>query len=107
LDAKPGVFTLLGTELNPDGTIMNPTRVDWEKGAATVTPPGYWHEHVNESMFDTFVIPIQDAGLHTYLRANSISSFTARTRAHNKPKATAVELLFPQLHFGPTLVWRF
>jgi len=24
LDAKPGVYTLLGTELNADGTIMNP-----------------------------------------------------------------------------------
>jgi gentisate 1,2-dioxygenase len=75
LDAKPGVYTLLGTELSADGTIMNPTLVDWEKGAASVTPPGHWHEQVNESGLDTFVIPIQDAGLHTYLRAHSIFSF--------------------------------
>jgi hypothetical protein len=32
---------------------MIPTRVDWVKGAASVTPTGYWHEHVNESGFDT------------------------------------------------------
>jgi len=40
-----------------------------------VTPPGYWHEHVNESVFDAFVIPIQDAGLHTYLRTLDIQFY--------------------------------
>jgi gentisate 1,2-dioxygenase len=76
VDAKPGVYTLLGSELNADGTIKNPTRVDWVKGAAFVTPPGYWHEHVNESDSDAFVMPIQDAGLHSYLRTLDIQFYT-------------------------------
>lgn len=72
VDAKPGVYTLLGTELNPDGTIKDAIRVNWVKGAAFVTPPGYWHEHVNESGSDAYVMPIQDAGLHSYLRTLDI-----------------------------------
>lgn len=72
VDAKPGVCTLLGTELNADGRIKDATRVNWVKGAAFVTPPGYWHEHVNESGSDAYVMPIQDAGLHSYLRTLDI-----------------------------------
>ena len=41
-------------------------------GAAFVTPPGYWHSHHNESGADAYVLPIQDAGLHTYLRTLDI-----------------------------------
>jgi gentisate 1,2-dioxygenase len=72
VDAKPGVYTLLGSELNEDGTIQDPLRIDWVKGAAFVMPPGYWHEHVNESGAEAIVMPIQDAGLHSYLRTLDI-----------------------------------
>lgn len=72
VDAKPGVCTLLGTDLNPDGTIKDAIQVNWVRGAAFVTPPGYWHEHVNESGSDAYVMPIQDAGLHSYLRTLDI-----------------------------------
>jgi gentisate 1,2-dioxygenase len=75
VDAQPGAYTLLGTELNADGTIKDAKRVDWVKGEAFVTPPGYWHEHVNGSNADAYVIPIQDAGLHTYLRTLDIQFF--------------------------------
>ena len=75
VDAKPGAYTLLGPELNEDGTIKDAIRVDWVKGAAFVTPPGYWHEHVNASGADAYVMPIQDAGLHTYLRTLDIQFF--------------------------------
>jgi gentisate 1,2-dioxygenase len=75
VDAKPGAYTLLGTELNADGSIKNPIRVDWEKGAAFVTPPGYWHEHINASSADAYVMPIQDAGLHSYLRTLDIQFY--------------------------------
>jgi gentisate 1,2-dioxygenase len=75
VDAEPGAYTLLGTDLNPDGTIHNPIRVDWVKGSAFVTPPGYWHEHVNASNAEAYVMPIQDAGLHTYLRTLDIQFF--------------------------------
>ncbi len=75
VDAQPGVYTLLGSELGEDGNIRNPVRVDWAPGAAFVTPPGYWHEHVNASGADAYVMPIQDAGLHTYLRTLDIQFF--------------------------------
>jgi gentisate 1,2-dioxygenase len=47
-------------------------RVDWEPGMVFVTPPGYWHAHYNESGENGYVIPIQDAGLQTYLRSLDI-----------------------------------
>ena len=65
---QAGCYTLVGPELDESGNIVNPTRVDWEPGMAFVTPPGHWHAHFNESNEDAYVIPIQDAGLQTYLR---------------------------------------
>ena len=72
VDCKPGCYTLIGTELDDQGKIRNPHREDWAAGAAFVTPPGYWHSHHNESGADAYVLPIQDAGLHTYLRTLDI-----------------------------------
>jgi gentisate 1,2-dioxygenase len=72
LDAEPGCYTLLGTRLDERGNIVNPTRVDWEAGGAFVTPPGLWHAHFNESGAPAHLIPIQDAGLQTYLRSLDI-----------------------------------
>ena len=69
---EPGCYTLIGTELDDQGRIRNPHREDWVAGAAFVTPPGYWHSHHNESGADAYVLPIQDAGLHTYLRTLDI-----------------------------------
>jgi gentisate 1,2-dioxygenase len=77
LDAQPGCYTLLGTRLNARGDIVNPTRVNWEAGGAFVTPPGLWHAHFNESGAPAHLIPIQDAGLQTYLRSLDIR-FTDR-----------------------------
>ncbi|HEY0296372.1 MAG TPA: cupin [Bordetella sp.] len=68
----PGCYTLVGAELDAQGNIVNPTRVDWETGMAFVTPPGYWHAHFNETDANAYVIPIQDAGLQTYLRTLDI-----------------------------------
>ncbi|MGC1782702.1 MAG: cupin [Acidobacteriaceae bacterium] len=75
IDAQPGCYSLVGTEMDRDGNIKNPTRVDWKSGAAFVTPPGYWHEHRNESNQRAYLTPIQDAGLHTYLRTLDITFF--------------------------------
>ena len=72
VDCEPGCYTLIGTELDDQGRILNPHREDWVAGAAFVTPPGYWHSHHNESGADAYVLPIQDAGLHTYLRTLDI-----------------------------------
>jgi gentisate 1,2-dioxygenase len=72
IDCPAGCYTLVGTQVDEQGHIKNPTRVDWEPGLAFVTPPGYWHAHFNESSEEAFLIPIQDAGLQTYLRSLDI-----------------------------------
>jgi gentisate 1,2-dioxygenase len=72
ISCQPGVYTLVGTELNSDGSIRNPRRLDWQSGGAFITPPGHWHSHVNESGEPAWLLPIQDAGLHTYLRSLDI-----------------------------------
>ncbi|MGZ0714910.1 cupin [Pseudomonas palleroniana] len=72
VDCPAGCYTLVGTELDADGQIRHPVRVEWAPGLAFVTPPGYWHAHFNESGQEAFLIPIQDAGLQTYLRSLDI-----------------------------------
>lgn len=72
VDCAPGCHTLVGTELQPDGRIRNPRRMEWEPGAVFLTPPGHWHAHRNPSDRPARLLPIQDAGLHTYLRSLDI-----------------------------------
>jgi len=73
VDCAPGCYTLLGDRVDPgSGQIVDPVRIDWEPGGAFVTPPGRWHSHHNESGADAHLVPIQDAGLQTYLRALDI-----------------------------------
>ena len=75
-DCAPGCFTMVGSQIDDRGEIVDPIRVDWESGGAFVTPPGLWHSHHNESGRSARLVPIQDAGLHTYLRSLDIR-FTA------------------------------
>lgn len=78
LDAPPsGCYTLLGTHLDERGEIVDPIRVDWQAGGAFTTPPGMWHAHYNETDAPAHLIPVQDAGLQTYLRSLDIK-FTQR-----------------------------
>jgi gentisate 1,2-dioxygenase len=72
VDCDPGCYTLAGRELSDDGTIRDPHRIDWQAGGAFITPPGHWHAHVNESGRIARLLPIQDSGLHTYLRSLDI-----------------------------------
>jgi gentisate 1,2-dioxygenase len=73
VDCAPGCYTLLGEQVDPaTRRIVDPVRVDWEPGAVFVTPPGMWHSHHNESGRPARILPIQDAGLHTYLRSLDI-----------------------------------
>ena len=76
VDCGPGCYTLVGNDIEPDGTIVDPVQVEWEPGGAFVTPPGLWHSHHNESGSPAHLLPVQDAGLHTYLRTLDIR-FTA------------------------------
>eukprot|EP00276_Gloeochaete_wittrockiana_P007292 CAMPEP_0184659806 /NCGR_PEP_ID=MMETSP0308-20130426/31125_1 /TAXON_ID=38269 /ORGANISM="Gloeochaete witrockiana, Strain SAG 46.84" /LENGTH=295 /DNA_ID=CAMNT_0027099895 /DNA_START=443 /DNA_END=1330 /DNA_ORIENTATION=+ len=70
--AKPGVYTLIAKEVDADGNLVNPVRQDWHSGEVFITPPGWWHSHHNESDEEAIVLPVQDAGLHTYLRTLDI-----------------------------------
>lgn len=72
VDCAPGCYSLVGRALAPDGTIADAERIVWSPGIAFVTPPGYWHSHHNESGVPAHLIPIQDAGLQTHLRALDI-----------------------------------
>jgi gentisate 1,2-dioxygenase len=72
LDCEPGCYTLVGASISAGGEIINPTRIDWKPYSAFITPPGFWHAHYNESSKKAHLIPLQDAGLHTYLRTLDI-----------------------------------
>ncbi|HEV3367032.1 MAG TPA: hypothetical protein VG054_06165 [Acidimicrobiales bacterium] len=71
-ECAPGCYSLIGARLGADGAILDPLRVDWSAGGAFVTPPGLWHSHHNESGRPAYLVPVQDAGLHTYLRSLDI-----------------------------------
>ena len=71
--AAPGTYTLVGSKIDPaTKEIIDPKRIDWVTGKAFITPPGLWHSHHNESDEAAYIIPIQDAGLQTYLRTLDI-----------------------------------
>lgn len=67
------VYTLIGYELDSQGNISNPQKVYWNTNTLFITPPGLWHSHHNESEETSWIIPVQDAGIHTYLRTLNIS----------------------------------
>ncbi|WP_435009031.1 cupin domain-containing protein [Tundrisphaera lichenicola] len=72
IDCEPGCYTLVGKELDEKGRIIDPVRVDWKPASVFITPPGEWHAHYNESGTEAYLLPIQDAGLQTYLRSLDI-----------------------------------
>nr|WP_238701770.1 hypothetical protein [Mariprofundus erugo] len=68
----PDTYTLIGKKVDPEGNIIHPVKAMWATGSVFVTPPGWWHSHHNESDQDAYVFPVQDAGLHTYMRTLDI-----------------------------------
>lgn len=66
------VYTLMGKELNDDGTVKNPIKRYWKANTIFITPPGWWHSHHNDSDNEAWVFPIQDAGLYTYMNTLDI-----------------------------------
>ena len=72
IDCPAGCYTMIGSELDDTGMVKNGVRADWSPGSVFVTPPGLWHSHHNESDVEARVLPIQDAGLHTFLRTLEI-----------------------------------
>jgi len=73
---ESGVYTLMGPELNEDGWVKNPFRVEWKTGGVFLTPPGWWHSHHNETGEPAWVLPMQDAGLYTHQRTLDIKFST-------------------------------
>jgi gentisate 1,2-dioxygenase len=72
IDCKPGCYTLVSERVDGQGNLIDPVQVPWEAGGAFITPPGFWHSHHNESGEVAYLMPIQDAGLHTHLRTLDI-----------------------------------
>ncbi len=72
VSAAENTYTLIGKKIDKNGNIINPVKAMWEKNTVFVTPPGWWHSHHNESDTDAYVFPVQDAGLHTYMRTLDI-----------------------------------
>jgi gentisate 1,2-dioxygenase len=70
--ASGQVYTMMGPELNEDGWVKDPIKMNWETNAVFTTPPGWWHSHHNESNEDAWVLPTQDAGLYTHQRTLDI-----------------------------------
>lgn len=69
IDAPLGAYSLIGTAVNAQGEIINGKQVYWQPGSVFVTPPGIWHSHYNDSGQDALLLPIQDAGFHSYMQA--------------------------------------
>jgi gentisate 1,2-dioxygenase len=89
LDCKPGCYTLISVERDQDGNMINPVRQDWKPNSAFVTPPYYWHAHYNESGSPAKLIPIQDAGLQTYMRTLDIE-FAGPSDGKSKKELAAI-----------------
>ena len=71
-DCAPGCYTLVGAGIDDRGASSTRSGSTGRAAGAFVTPPGLWHSHHNESGRPAYLVPIQDAGLHTYLRSLDI-----------------------------------
>jgi gentisate 1,2-dioxygenase len=62
------IYTLIGDELDENGNIINPIKINWKQSEMFITPPGLWHSHNNVGNTYAYILPIQDAGLLLYQR---------------------------------------
>ncbi|MDF5732416.1 MAG: hypothetical protein PUP92_31560 [Rhizonema sp. PD38] len=81
---EPGCYRLMGDHLDDNGEIINPVRIDWQAGAAFVTPPVLWHGHYSESSQPAIVMAVQEAGLYNYMRTLDIQFSHGAKGVHNK-----------------------
>jgi len=75
-DDSENIYTLVGNELDENGDIINPIKVNWKTGGMFITPPGLWHSHNNTGNTFAYILPIQDAGLLLYQRILGIDLHT-------------------------------
>lgn len=71
-----GVYTLMSDKVDSQGNLINPRRINWAPGSIFITPPGLWHSHHNESSEEAIIMPVQDAGIQTYMRTLDIQFST-------------------------------
>jgi gentisate 1,2-dioxygenase len=62
------IYTLVGNDLDNEGNIVDPVKINWKSGEMFITPPGLWHSHNNNGNSYAYILPIQDAGLLLYQR---------------------------------------
>jgi gentisate 1,2-dioxygenase len=62
------IYTLVGNELDENGNIINPIKINWKQSEMFITPPGLWHSHNNTGNTYAYILPIQDAGILLYQR---------------------------------------
>jgi gentisate 1,2-dioxygenase len=72
LSATGDTYTLIGKKIDAQGNLIDPIKAMWADKTIFVTPAGWWHSHHNNSEQDAYVFPIQDAGLHIYMRTLDI-----------------------------------
>ena len=87
IDCQPGCYTLVGHRTRQGRQHHQPQASRVEAGLGVRDAPGYWHAHHNESGAPAHLIPIQDAGLHTYLRSLDIRFFHPNHRSFISLKA--------------------
>eukprot|EP00465_Bigelowiella_longifila_P004739 CAMPEP_0185259152 /NCGR_PEP_ID=MMETSP1359-20130426/7983_1 /TAXON_ID=552665 /ORGANISM="Bigelowiella longifila, Strain CCMP242" /LENGTH=405 /DNA_ID=CAMNT_0027844953 /DNA_START=44 /DNA_END=1261 /DNA_ORIENTATION=+ len=88
VSAGEGTYTLMSRQIDHNGRLVDPVRMDWAPGGMFVTPPGWWHSHVNEGEQPGWVLPLQDAGIYTYQRSLDIR-FAPDSIRHYKEKIIA------------------
>lgn len=72
VQAEQNVYTLVGKALDEHHEIIRPERVDWESGAAFITPPALWHGHYNDSDQPAIIMAVQEASLYEHMRTLDI-----------------------------------
>lgn len=72
VDCTPVCSTMVGRMLDAEGRVANGQRFDEHPHAVFVKPPGLRHSQHNESGCPAHMLPIQDAGLRSFLRTLDI-----------------------------------
>ena len=67
-DDSINIYTLIGHELDENGYVKNPQKINWNENEMFITPPGLWHSHNNIGSTFAYILPIQDAGILLYQR---------------------------------------
>lgn len=81
-------------------------------GGSFVTPPGWWHSHHNDSDEDAWVLPMQDAGLYTQVRAlmwmsvwGYVDHIVAHPSIHTDPHPRSPQMRSLDIRFSKVNKW--